>query len=121
MARNPRFNMLLAEMLELHNSKNSDYAEDGNPYSNFEYAARVAEGFAGIDAVFAMLIGIKLARLKELVSKGKTPNHESVADTRRDLAVYAALWASHALPFSYDDNGLWRSTDIRGVLLGPDT
>lgn len=117
MARNPRFKMLLHEMDELHDKKNHDYAEDGNPYSNFEFAAKVAEGFTGIDAVFATLMGIKMARLKELTSKGKTPNNESIGDTRKDLAMYATLWASHELPFSYDDNRLWSNTDIKGVLM----
>ena len=117
MARNPRFSMLLAEMQELHDKKNHDYAEDGNPYSNFEFAAKVAEGFTGIDAVFAVLIGVKLARLKELTAKGKTPNNESINDTRVDLAMYATLWTSQALGFSYDDRGVWSNTDIKGVLM----
>jgi hypothetical protein len=48
-----------------------------------------------VDAVFAVLIGIKKARLRELLRSGKTPNNESIADTRTDLAMYAALWASY--------------------------
>lgn len=102
--RNPAFARLLAEMSSLHESKNSDYAKDGDPYSNFAEAAEVARGFTGIDAVFATLIGVKLARLRELTSTKKAPNHESVADTRKDLAMYAALWASWAeRPQSYDE------------------
>lgn len=42
-----------------------------------------------------LLVGVKLARLRELTSAGKTPNNESIADTRTDLAMYAALWASY--------------------------
>lgn len=93
--RNPRFADLLSEMGNLHDKKNADYAQDGNPLSNFEEAAHVAEGFTGVDAVFAALIGVKLARLRELTRAGKTPNNESIADTRTDLAMYAALWASY--------------------------
>lgn len=93
--RNPAFSNLLAEMAQLHDAKNHDYAQDGNPYSNFCQAAEVAQGFSGIDAVFATMIGVKLARLRELTSAGKTPNNESIADTRKDLAMYAALWASY--------------------------
>ncbi len=111
MARNPKFNMLLDEMKQLHDAKNHDYAQEGNPYSNFEEAAQVAEGFTGIDAVFASLIGIKLARLRELTRAGKAPNNESIGDTRRDLAMYATLWCSYALPFSYDDGRLYTSED----------
>lgn len=95
MAHNPAFDSLLDEMRKLHFSKNHDYAQDGNPYSNFCQAADVAAGFSGIDAVFATMIGVKLARLRELTSAGKTPNNESIADTRKDLAMYAALWASY--------------------------
>jgi hypothetical protein len=109
MAKNPKFDMLLAEMRELHDRKNNDYAQNGNPYSNFEEAAAVAAGFSGVDAVFASLIGVKLARLRELTSAKKTPNNESVNDTRIDLAMYAVLWASYMLPFSYDDSRLWHN------------
>ena len=96
--RNPKFATLTAEMNALHDRKNADYAHDGNPYSNFEEAAHVAAGFSGVDAVFAALIGVKLARLRELTSAGKTPNNESIDDTRTDLAMYAALWASYHRP-----------------------
>jgi hypothetical protein len=95
MANNPKFDALLDEMRALHFSKNSDYARDDDPLSNFRQAAQVAEGFTGVDAVFASLIGVKLARLRELTSAGKVPNNESIADTRTDLAMYAALWASY--------------------------
>lgn len=95
--RNPRFDSLLTLMGEMHDKKNEDYAEAGNPYSNFESAASVAEGFDGEDAVFATLIGVKLARLRELLSTDKVPNNESVEDTFLDLAVYTALWSSYRM------------------------
>ena len=93
--RNPKFTAQLEEMAALHDRKNADYATDANPLSNFEEASQVAAGFSGVDAVFATLIGVKLARLRELTSAGKTPNNESIADTRTDLAMYATLWASY--------------------------
>ena len=99
--RNPAFSELLAEMARLHDSKNADYAQSGNPFSNFEQAAQVAAGFTGEDAVFATLIGVKLARLRELVSAGKTPNNESIDDTRKDLAMYATLWCAYARRADY--------------------
>jgi hypothetical protein len=107
MARSPKFLMLLDEMRELHDKKNHDYASDGDPFSNFKFAALVADGFRGKDAVYAVLIGVKLARLKELTANGKKPNNESIDDTRRDLAMYATLWAADALAFSYDDGRLY--------------
>lgn len=107
MGRNPKFDMLLDEMRELHDKKNHDYAKDDDPLSNFTEAAEVAKGFTGVDAVFASLIGVKLARLRELLKSGKAPNNESVGDTRRDLAMYAALWACYTLPMSYEDGRLY--------------
>jgi hypothetical protein len=93
---NPKFNALLETMRELHDRKVQDYASSTNPYSNFERAASVVEGFhLPIDQVFAALIGVKLARLAELTQPGRTPNNESVQDTRRDLANYATIWASY--------------------------
>ena len=99
MANNPKFNALMSDMQEMHRKKNEDYASAENPYSNFEQAGEVAKGFTDpVDIAFAALIGVKLARLKELKGKGKVPNNESVRDTQLDLAVYAALWASYDYP-----------------------
>ena len=90
---NPKFNKLIEKIKIIHDKKNSDYATAENPFSNFEEAAE----FAGVtvDQVFATLIGIKEARLKELTSSGKQPNNESIQDTRLDAAVYAVLRASY--------------------------
>jgi hypothetical protein len=90
---NPKFHKLLNKMAEVHDRKNHDYAYGGNPYSNFEEAAATAG--LGVDTVFAVLIGIKLSRLNALTKEGKEPNNESIQDTREDLAVYSALWASY--------------------------
>ena len=94
MANNPKFHALLAQMAELHDKKNADYAHDGNPYSNFEQAAATAG--CSVNTVFAVLIGIKLARLQVLLTTGKEANNESIQDSRLDLAVYSALWASYS-------------------------
>lgn len=94
MAANPAFEQVLQEMRELHARKNHDYAADANPFSNFEEAA----AFAGVDAdtVFRVLIGIKIARLKELQASGKAPANESVDDSRMDLIMYGALQRAYA-------------------------
>lgn len=89
--RNPAFDAHLEQMRSTHDSKNADYANDGDPLSNFTLAAAVAG--CSRDTVFRVLIGVKLARLDELL-KGKTPKHESIDDSLLDLSVYAALWAS---------------------------
>ena len=74
-------------------SKANDYADDGNVYSNFEGAAHLAG--TTVDEVFMTLIGVKVERLRQLMS-GKEPNHEAIDDTRIDLANYAALWQGYA-------------------------
>jgi hypothetical protein len=99
MSRNPRYDALLTTLRELHDAKSHDYAQDANSYSNFEYAATVAERFTDpVDRVFATLIGIKLARLAELTGAGKTPKNEALQDTRRDLANYSLIWCSYTEP-----------------------
>jgi hypothetical protein len=85
---------VLADLAVLHAAKSHDYAQDGNPFSNFEEAA--ASAGVPVDTVFAVMLGIKQARLKELQGAGKTPRHESVADTQIDLALYAVLRAAYA-------------------------
>jgi hypothetical protein len=93
---NPKYHALTEALAELHDRKVQDYASTGDPYSNFKSAADVVAGFSNpLDQVFAALIGVKLARLRELTQPGRTPNNESVQDTRRDLANYALIWASY--------------------------
>lgn len=94
--QNSRFEAHLARMAQVHDSKNHDYADDQNPYSNFEAAAQTAG--CSVDTVFRVLIGVKLARLHELQKGEKAPRHESVDDSLLDLSVYAALWASYHAP-----------------------
>lgn len=104
MGCNPKFDAVLSKMAAIHDKKSEDYASAANRYSNFEFAAHCASVFTDpLDQAFAVLIGVKLARLGELCSSGKTPNHESIQDTRVDLANYAALWASyHEAPPALD-------------------
>lgn len=84
---------MLDEMRVLLERKNHDYASDSNPFSNFEHAAAVS-GLT-VEQVFLAIIGIKIARLIELVGSGKTPNNEAIQDTRVDLANYATLNAAY--------------------------
>lgn len=94
MGLNPKFDRVLARMAQIHDSKSQDYARPDNRYSNFEFAGQLGAMFSRKgDIAFAVLIGVKLARLSEL--QHRPPQNESVADTRMDLAVYAALWASY--------------------------
>jgi hypothetical protein len=68
--------------------KNSDYAQGDDAFSNFKFSAE----FAGVtvEQAFRVLIGVKIARLKELMN-GKIPQNERVEDTLVDLSNYADL------------------------------
>lgn len=86
---------LLDEIVALHEKKAKDYAHSGDPYSNFRKAAQIAAGFTGVDAVFATLIGVKLARIQELTQPGRVANNESLDDSFIDLTNYCAIWTSY--------------------------
>lgn len=91
----PEFYGVLTTIASLHLKKNQDYADKSHRYSNFTYAATMAEPFINpVDKVFATMIGIKMARLAELIDTGKTANNESVKDTFDDLVNYSAIWNS---------------------------
>lgn len=90
---NERLNELVRRLMILHNRKNHDYARDLNPYSNFEEAAEYAG--VSVDQAIRVLMGVKVARLRELLSADKTPNNESIQDTKDDLALYTLIWASY--------------------------
>lgn len=93
MTNNPRFDAMVAKMQAIHKKKSADYAQSGNPYSNFEAAAAMVG--CSVDVVFRVLIAIKMARLRELQMNGKTPENESVEDSQDDLALYSTLYASY--------------------------
>ena len=44
-----------------------------------------------VDKVFATMLGIKLARMAELLN-GKIPNNESLSDSFLDHEVYSVIW-----------------------------
>lgn len=92
---NPKYHAALKELAELHDKKSLDYADtsNGNWYTNFEEAAATAG--IEVEEVFMALIGVKLARLRELKKKGLTPQNESVQDSRKDLANYSILMYSY--------------------------
>jgi hypothetical protein len=100
--RNPYFNDTLATMAQLHDRKNHDYAEDDNPFSNFEMAASYAS--VPVQKVFDVLLGVKQARIDELTAKianGDPPRNESLEDSRLDRAVYAALSVAYSRRQAY--------------------
>lgn len=92
---NPKFHAALKKMAEVHDKKSLDYADtaNGNYYTNFEEAAR--EAGVSVEEAFLVLIGVKLARLRELKKKALAPQNESVQDSRLDLANYCVLMYSY--------------------------
>jgi hypothetical protein len=85
--RNPAFIKLIDEIVQLHDSKNSDYASDADPLSNF----RRSEAF-GVPAWKGICVRMtdKWSRIEQL-SSGKAPKNESLRDSLIDNAVYSLL------------------------------
>lgn len=86
---NKWFEGVVDDMRTVNHRKAEDYADVDDPYSNFTGAAALAR--VGVEQGFAYIIGIKVERLRQLMS-GKKPNFEAIDDTLLDLANYAALW-----------------------------
>lgn len=94
-SKNKLFDDCLQEMAIIHSRKSKDYSNLVNPYSNFEYAALIAEPFTDpVDKVFAVLFGIKLARIAELRKAGRLVHNETVEDSFKDFATYSTIWWS---------------------------
>jgi hypothetical protein len=90
------FTDILQQMKTIHDKKSHDYAQDTDPFSNFTRAATIVSWFTSpTDQVFAGILGIKFARLAELLSTSKEPNNESIDDTFIDAANYFVLWAAY--------------------------
>ncbi len=78
---------------ELHRRKNDDYANDANPFLNFDQCSEVLSWFKNPeDLAFVWPIANKLSRLANLLSDGRTPNNESIDDSLLDIATYVLLW-----------------------------
>lgn len=89
----PRFYELLEEMAETHSRKNHDYADESNPFSNFQ---EVAEGTGlTISQVLHVFIRTKVARIKQLTTKVNFVIGEGIRDSLMDLAVYSLIWIIH--------------------------
>ena len=89
MAKNQEFYDALDELRILHDEKNSDYANDTNPYKNLQGVERI-----GIEAWRGIVIRLmdKFERLENFCRKGEfTIKSESLEDTFKDIAVYSTL------------------------------
>jgi hypothetical protein len=79
------------KLVKLHKLKNDDYTGDNGVFFNFDFAEYLSSLFKNArDKVYAVMLGIKLARLSVVLTK--TPNNETVEDTFDDAIVYMAIW-----------------------------
>lgn len=93
MPRIPEFQETLKKMNQVHISKNADYANDANPFFNFDAVNMMINMFKdNRDRTYAHFVANKFARLANLLNSGKPANNESLQDTLVDLANYAILW-----------------------------
>ena len=100
----PRFYKLLEEIAELHNRKNSDYAENENPLSNLRACEKLilvcphCKGSFKLPAWVGVIVRLmdKWDRIIQLVPKimsgeGPAVQNEAIQDTLRDNSVYSLL------------------------------
>lgn len=90
----PRFYKILDEMRNLHDKKNSDYSQIGDPLSNL----RSSEEFFAIPAPFGIAIRMsdkwsRFCRILRKMQDGEALGvvSESIIDTLKDFAVYCIL------------------------------
>lgn len=83
------FELVLEDIKRIHNLKKADYSDPNNRFSNFEEAAFVAN--ITVEQTFEVMIGIKQARIKQLLQPNRIPQNESLLDSYRDRAVYSIL------------------------------
>jgi len=75
-----------SDMLE---KKAHDYAQDNDCFSNFKKIAMLAD--TSVPKVLLMFLAVKLARLAELIAKGKSEVGESMQDTLSDMSNYSCI------------------------------
>lgn len=80
---------VLDEVREINFRKRADYAQDGDPFSNFRDTAYQL----GLTAGHAVEthIATKQSRLRQLLFTDRDVNNESVRDTLLDRAVYSLI------------------------------
>lgn len=83
----------LKAIADLHRRKNGDYANNSNPFDNFDCSEYMLRRFSNPrDQAFVWPIATKLARLGNLLSREEPPNNESIGDSLLDIATYCLLW-----------------------------
>jgi len=92
----PRFAEITAEEIELHSSKNLDYAGTGDPLGNFKRVANILENYTGLNPSNPTVVAIVYA-LKQLdaalwmLSQGYEGRIEGIDERLRDVHIYMKL------------------------------
>lgn len=88
-----RFYELIDCMADIHQKKNSDYATDQDPLSNFKQAAK-GVGITPFQYCMARVYE-KMARLEQIIKKGSANNEgmlESTIDIANLVIIAQILW-----------------------------
>lgn len=85
----------LATIAQLLEKKRQDYSPGQNRFTNFEFSNALASNYPTQHKAFAVLVGVKLSRIAELLNSTELPRNESIADSFDDLIGYCALWAEY--------------------------
>lgn len=83
------FERKVTEMRETLLKKGNDYAGDADRLDNFKAAAHICD--IDPETTCLNLMAVKINRLSNLLTSSRTPNNESLEDTRKDLLCYAML------------------------------
>ena len=78
-----------AKRMEVMHAKSLDYASDKDVLDNFKNVASIV-GVAPAQQCLS-LIAVKVARIGNILSSGKTPNNEALEDSVLDMANYTDL------------------------------
>lgn len=89
----PEVNSTLDKIRDIHKRKNDDYANSDNPFYNFDIQEFFSKQLKSErDKVFANMVGLKFARIANLLACSANPNNESIIDSFDDFATYVILW-----------------------------
>jgi len=82
------FKKLYEKKYSIIEKKNHDYAKNDDCFSNFKLASIISN--IPVEKVFMSIIGIKIARILELL-ENKNPKNESLEDSLIDIGNYIDL------------------------------
>jgi len=85
---------LLTKAAGIHDKKSHDYANNDQPFANYQFAGRLSKLFQDdTDAGLIGRFGEKLFRLSNL--QGKDAKNEAIEDTEIDLLVIIGLFVAN--------------------------